>query len=108
VAHPIFILFEGGPTIMAFEFLRRRSLLTHGFVGWWSARRHAYPGDEHGVRIPVYGWVDAEAAQAAETALRMATQSGPAQLSAPEPVALEPAAASPASDDRIATFPVRA
>jgi hypothetical protein len=93
---------------MAFQFLRRSSLLTHGFVGWWSARRHAYPGDEHGVRIPVYGWVDAEAAQATEIALREAARPGPAQLNGHEPFALEPSATSLASEDHIATFPVRA
>lgn len=93
---------------MALDFLRRRSLLTHGFVGWWSARRHAYPGDEHGVRIPVYGWVDAEAAQAAETALRAAARPTPVTLVGPKPIAIEPGAPAPAHDDHIATFTARA
>lgn len=91
---------------MALDFLRRRSLLTHGFIGWWSSRRHAYPGDEHGVRIPVYGWVDAEAAQATETAMRAAARPAPVTLVGPEPVAIEPGA--PAHDDRITTFTARA
>lgn len=94
---------------MALDFLRRRSLLTHGFIGWWSARRHAYPGDEHGVRIPVYGWVDAEAAQAAaESALRAAGRPTPVALVSAEPAAIEPDAPEPAHDDRIATFTARA
>ena len=93
---------------MAFDFLRRRSLLTHGFVGWWSARRHAYPGDEHGVRIPVYGWVDAEAAQAAETVLRAAARPAPATLVGSEPAMIEPAAPSLASEDRITATAARA
>jgi hypothetical protein len=93
---------------MALDFLRRRSLLTHGFVGWWSARRHAYPGDEHGVRIPVYGWVDAEAAQAAETALRAAGRPTSVALVGSEPTAIEPGAPASVHEDRIATFAARA
>ncbi len=89
---------------MALDFLRRRSLLTHGFVGWWSARRHAYPGDEHGVRVPVYGWVDAEAAQAAETALRSAARPAPVTLVGSELAMTEPATPSLTSEDRIATI----
>ncbi len=48
---------------MALLRFRRMSFITHGMRGWWWASRYSYPGDEHGVRIPIYGWVDAETAQ---------------------------------------------
>ena len=48
---------------MALLRFRRISFITHGMRGWWWASRHNYPGDEHGVRIPIYGWVDAETAE---------------------------------------------
>ena len=90
---------------MLFDFLRRNSLLTHGFVGWWWARRHAYPGDEHAVRVPVYGWVDAEVAAAAERADRTGSQA--TQLAPGVGPTTEAGMPLPRTDDRIATFPTR-
>ena len=47
---------------MAWIRFRRLSFITHSMQGWWWAKRYNYPSDEHAVRIPVYAWVDAEAA----------------------------------------------
>ena len=109
---------------MAFGFLRRRSLLTHGFVGWWWATRHNYPGNDHAVRIPIYGWVDAEAAgavTAAGTVTRAAAlpapvvglpdaTSGPAGLANDDDsaAAYHDVGQSLRNDARITTFPARA
>ena len=83
---------------------RRMSFMTYGMQGWWWARRHGYPGDEHGVRVPVYGWVDAEAVEAAKAAERATVQ---AVLPAPQ-AGPAPMSQSIDSDDRIAAFPIRA
>lgn len=82
----------------------RMSVVTHGMQGWWWARRHGYPGDEHGVGVPVYGWVDAEAVEPAKAVERATVQAVlPAPLADPAPTIQ-----SIDSDDRIAAFPIRA
>ena len=78
--------------------------MTHGKQGWWWASRHAYPSDDHAVHIPVYGWVDAEAVEAAK-----AVERGTVQAVLPAPLAdPAPTIQSIDSDDRIAAFPIRA
>jgi hypothetical protein len=52
---------------MAFGGLRRHGFMTHGWLGWWWAKRYAYPRDGHGVEVPLYGWVKVE--QAADSAV---------------------------------------
>lgn len=82
----------------------RMSVVTHGMQGWWWAKRYAYPSDDHGVSVPVYGWVDAEAVEAAKAVERATVQ---AVLPAPQ-ADPAPMSQSIASDDRIAAFPIRA
>lgn len=90
---------------MALFGFRKLSFITHGMQGWWWAIRYSYPGDEHGVRIPVYGWADAEAAVSAARSPAQALLSEPATI---VPASINEAARSVDSDDRVATFPIRA
>lgn len=92
---------------MTFRDFGKMSIVTHGFKGWWWASRHGYPGDEHGVRIPVYGWVDTEAAETAEVAVRAPTQTIVPEHSATGTTSINAADRSVDYDDRIAHFPTR-
>jgi len=93
---------------MALFGFRKMSFVTHGMQGWWWASRYSYPGDDHGVRIPVYGWVDAEAAEAAAVVARSSVQALLPEAATIVPASISEAARPIDSDDRIATFPIRA
>ena len=90
---------------MAFFGFRKMSFMTHGMQGWWWASRHSYPGDEHGVRVPVYGWVDAKAAETAKAVERATTQ---AVLPAPQADPTPTIQSVDGTYPRVAAFPTRA
>lgn len=93
---------------MALFGFRKLSFITHGMQGWWWAFRYSYPGEPHGVRIPVYGWADAEAAEAAKAESRSSAGALLPEQATIVSASVNEAALSVDSDDRIATFPIRA